>query len=382
MSYIMTFSITQESWENLQGTQRGWFQWGLSDSQFDRIKPVDSIDALLKRHEVAQKLGIEHVVIIESGKSNILQQLIAEEKNDIKIIFRNRFPADTVNLLCEPDAEILETWATICQGKTFKNNYFPTRSLAEAYGIALNNWLNNTLDEDDLVNYIPVSNHIFSAEEFTYIGTENKTCIFALTDFSSAWLTLAIQKNKIANYAGAFIQAPKLHQEYDWDKLDHSFWTQWLNQFPQTPKKEFISQSSSTSQRKSWREKITEKMLSLEGMILESAIGTCSDKSITVTKEIETPYTEDDEGNTLELYQDREGIWKVSFYTVHQKVKEIASVIISGDEQEKTVIQQKLRYRDGGWQFDEPLSKLLEGHKGFTYKPSLTVKYSLKDEEQ
>lgn len=120
-------------------------------------------------------------------------------------------------------------------------------------------------------------------------------------------------------------------------------------------------------------------MLSLEAMILGSAIGACADQSIT---EKETPYTEDDEGNTLELYQDSEGTWRVSFYTVDQKIKEVASIIISDGEQEKIVTQQKLRYQDGGWQFDEPLSKLLKDHKGFTHKPSLTVKYSLKDEEQ
>jgi hypothetical protein len=229
-----------ESQPKLQGTKNGWFQWLLSDNKFQRIEPVDSIESLLERHQAIQDMGIDHVVVLESGNSNFLPELIAKDQKDIKVIFRNRFPADVVNLLCQPDADILSAWQEICQSnpKKIHHPYFKNRTLVKAYGKSLNDWF-KTLHQDDLINYLPAPDRFFLTGEFTYIGIEKGTLVFALTGFPSAWLTL---KNRSpseikvkANYAGAFLKGPKLKlfwgQQLDWNKPANQFWMKWLKHF-------------------------------------------------------------------------------------------------------------------------------------------------------
>jgi len=122
-------------------------------------------------------------------------------------------------------------------------------------------------------------------------------------------------------------------------------------------------------------DKIKEKILSIDDFIVEGNLAYCATESITA----ESPDNIEDDNHSLELYQDNQGTWLVSFQTFHQVADENALIIITDGETEK-VISQKLKYRDGGWQFEVPLHILLEGR--FTEKHSLTVKYLTKDDDK
>ena len=241
---VTLLSIATESQPKLQGTKNGWFQWWLSDNRLNRIEYIDTIESLSERHQMAQQMGIEHILVLESGKSHLLQQLIQAGKENIKIIFRNHSPAEVVNLLCGPDADILEAWEKLCQGKNNKpaDQLVKNRPLAKAYGNSFNQWL-NTLPADDLRDYLP--KRFFLPSELTYVGREKKALVFALKTFPEAWLTLSKQRDSPsvdAKYAGAFIKAPTLklnrwgHQR-DWNTLDDPFWMKWLKKC-RVPKKE------------------------------------------------------------------------------------------------------------------------------------------------
>jgi len=177
---VVILSIAKESQSKLQGTKNGWFQWLLSDNQLNRIEQIDTIESLLERHQAAQKMGIAHVVVLESGKSDFLQQLIQAGKENIKIIFRNHSPSDVVHLLCQPDTDILAAWQEICQGNQKKRyrKYFKSRTLAKAYGESLNERF-KTLHEDDLKDYLPMLDRFFLPSEFTYVGIEERALVFA-----------------------------------------------------------------------------------------------------------------------------------------------------------------------------------------------------------
>jgi len=209
---VTLLSIATESQPKLQGTKNGWFQWWLSDNRLNRIEYIDTIESLSERHQMAQQMGIEHILVLESGKSHLLQQLIQAGKENIKIIFRNHSPAEVVNLLCGPDADILEAWEKLCQGKNNKpaDQLVKNRPLAKAYGNSFNQWL-NTLPADDLRDYLP--KRFFLPSELTYVGREKKALVFALKTFPEAWLTLSKQRD-----------SPSV----DANTLDDPFWMKWL----------------------------------------------------------------------------------------------------------------------------------------------------------
>ncbi|RKZ87974.1 MAG: hypothetical protein DRR19_13055 [Candidatus Parabeggiatoa sp. nov. 1] len=243
MSDVITLSIAKESQPKLQGTQNGWFQWLLSDNRLNRIEYVDTIKSLLERHQAAQKMGIDHVVVVESGQSDFLQALNAEDRDNLKVIFRNRCPSDVVNLLCQPDAEILEAWEKVCQGKNNKpaDQLVQNRALAKAYGNSFNQWL-NTLHKDDLTDYLPKPKRFFLPSEFTYVGIEEGALVFALSAFPGAWLSISRQSGRKlkVKYTG-FIKAPTLKLsrwgiQRDWNTLDDPFLAKWLKNCRVPPK--------------------------------------------------------------------------------------------------------------------------------------------------
>lgn len=233
---VTMLSIATESQPKLQGTQNGWFQWRLSDNWVTRIEYVETIESLLERHKNAPT-GIEHVVVLESGNSELLQPLIQKGQENIKVIFRNRFSAEVVQLLCQPDADILAAWKKVCQGNKPAHKLIQDRALATAYGQSVNQWLSN-LHKDDLKYYLPTG--FFLPSEFAYVGIEERTLVFALKTFPGAWITLSKQPGTPpsidAKYAGAFIKAPRLKLnwwgfQHDWNTLDDSFWAKWLKKF-------------------------------------------------------------------------------------------------------------------------------------------------------
>ncbi|OAD21624.1 membrane protein [Candidatus Thiomargarita nelsonii] len=231
---VIALSIAEESQPKLQETQQGWFQW--TSEELTRIASIRTIQSLLERHQAAQKAGIEHIVILESGKSKLLPKL----DKDINVIFRNQAPFEVVNLLCQPDFDMLSAWKKICQGQKIKNKAFKNRMLSTKYGLTFNSWLNR-LHEEDLTDYLPASNRIFSSNEFTYVGIEEGALVFALTTFPAAWLSL--RAGQKAQFAGAFTKGPKLKLFFgrgrDWDKLDDRFWAKWIKNF-RIPKNELV----------------------------------------------------------------------------------------------------------------------------------------------
>jgi hypothetical protein len=128
-----------------------------------------------------------------------------------------------------------------------------------------------------------------------------------------------------------------------------------------------------SSTRPSLWDKIQENILSIEEIILESSLAQAASTVINVS--IEQPYDEDEDGNSLQLYQDNEGTWRLSFQSFHKVTNEQASIIITVDEKETSVPHQ-LKYRDERWQFDEPLDVILEGYETLPHKlTALNVKY-------
>ena len=115
--------------------------------------------------------------------------------------------------------------------------------------------------------------------------------------------------------------------------------------------------------------------------IPQSGLVQCATKSIKRTKD--SPNTNDDYA-TLELYQDNEGTWQVSFETDNPKFdseKEVL-IIITDSMGGEVVRKKRLKYRDDVWQFNEPLQNLLEEEYKSTQKHTLTIKYYTKDEDE
>ncbi|KHD05444.1 hypothetical protein PN36_25650 [Candidatus Thiomargarita nelsonii] len=136
-----------------------------------------------------------------------------------------------------------------------------------------------------------------------------------------------------------------------------------------------VPQPSLGDKIKALGDKIKEKFLSIDDFIVEGNLASCATETITA----ESPDNIEDDNHSLELYQDNEGTWLVSFQTFYHVADENVSIIITDGETEK-VISQKLKYRDGGWQFDEPLHIYLDGQ--MTEKHSLSVKYLTKDDDK
>lgn len=237
---IITLSIANDC--QLQGTRNDWFQWSLSE-QLTRIKEVKTIQSLRERQQTAQKSGIDHIVVVESGKSEFFKKLIDEaDEEEIQIIFRSQSPSDIVSLACQPETEILEQWKNICKGEPNESQLFQNTALARAYGKSFNHWLSN-LHEDDLVDYLPTK--AFLPNDFTYAGVENGALVFELKNFRGAWLSLRNRQNSFlskflkifglaeikAEYSGAFVKIPKLflEGERDWNELEAPEWAdKWL----------------------------------------------------------------------------------------------------------------------------------------------------------